>query len=197
MATKKFNLPQGGAVLYYRNYLGSQLATELFADLNKNIPWSQSDIKLYSNSYKTPRLQCVMVDNPDLSPETYSNTRIAWTPELARLRDKFSQEFTVNNRPLNYLLLNKYSDGNQYISYHADNEVIKDDDVIVSVSLGATRKFLIRPKNKDSLEKTISLELQHGDLVVMDGTMQRYYKHSVPKTTKKVGPRINLTFRRC
>ena len=35
----------------------------------------------------------------------------------------------------------------------------------------------------------------HGTLVIMAGTMQRFWKHEVPKTNEDVGERINLTFR--
>jgi alkylated DNA repair dioxygenase AlkB len=37
--------------------------------------------------------------------------------------------------------------------------------------------------------------LGHGTLVIMTGTMQRFWKHEVPKTKASVGERINLTFR--
>ncbi len=37
--------------------------------------------------------------------------------------------------------------------------------------------------------------LEHGDLLVMSGGAQEYYEHSVPKTSRPVGPRLNLTFR--
>lgn len=40
-----------------------------------------------------------------------------------------------------------------------------------------------------------TLELGHGDLLLMGGDTQRHYKHALPRTVKPVGERINLTFR--
>ncbi|CAF3798372.1 unnamed protein product, partial [Rotaria sp. Silwood1] len=40
-----------------------------------------------------------------------------------------------------YCLVNLYRNGNDYINFHADNEA---KDIIASISLGATRKFLVR-----------------------------------------------------
>lgn len=37
--------------------------------------------------------------------------------------------------------------------------------------------------------------MSNGTLVVMAGTMQRFWKHEVAKTTENVGERTNLTFR--
>ena len=41
----------------------------------------------------------------------------------------------------------------------------------------------------------MSIPLTHGSLLLMVETMQQYYEHHVPKTTRKIGARINLTFR--
>ena len=75
---------------------------------------------------------------------------------------------------------------------HADNEPGMGD-VIGSLSLGATRVFRIR---HNATKETRTFPLAHGTLVIMAGTMQRFWKHEVPKTKESVGERINLTFRR-
>jgi len=41
-----------------------------------------------------------------------------------------------------------------------------------------------------------TIELAHGDLLLMAGATQHAYVHAVPKTARAVGERINLTFRR-
>ena len=74
---------------------------------------------------------------------------------------------------------------------HADNEPGLGD-VIGSLSLGATRAFRIR---HNTTKEARTFRLGHGTLVIMAGTMQRFWKHEVPKTTEHVGERINLTFR--
>lgn len=42
---------------------------------------------------------------------------------------------------------------------------------------------------------TIRHTLQHGDLIVMGGSCQRTWEHSIPKTTRPVGPRVSVQFR--
>ena len=66
--------------------------------------------------------------------------------------------------------------------------------LITSLSLGAMRTFQLK-HNSDSTQKK-SIILEHGSLLLMQGTTQHFWKHQIPKTSKPVGPRINLTFRK-
>lgn len=189
---KTYSLPQGGRLEVHRDYLGSKATKALFKHLMESVLWAQSDLKMAGRIVKTPRLQCWMGDE-GVSPDVYAKTRMGWTEPIEELRQKLSA-FCPEKREINYVLLNLYQDGNHSISYHADNEVVEDDDLILSISLGHTRRFLVKPRDKT--EKTLAIDLCDGDLVIMDGHMQRSYLHSVPKTAREVGPRINLTFRR-
>ena len=36
---------------------------------------------------------------------------------------------------------------------------------------------------------------EHGSLLIMAGRTQKFWRHSVPKSTREVGQRVNLTFR--
>ncbi|WP_437222601.1 alpha-ketoglutarate-dependent dioxygenase AlkB [Planctomicrobium sp. SH661] len=74
---------------------------------------------------------------------------------------------------------------------HADDEP-EMDNVIGSLSLGATRTFRIK-HNKS--RETRSFQVGNGTLIIMAGTMQQFWKHEVPKTRENIGERINLTFR--
>lgn len=216
-------LELGGRLEVHRAHLPPKRSRALFEELLHTIPWAQSDLRMAGRIVKTPRLQCWMGDE-GVCPQVYSKTRAPWSPSLATLRDELSAAFCPPGRPINYVLLNLYQDGKHSISYHADNEVVEDGDVIVSVSLGASRRFLVRPKpgvithptpstsstkpttttptttkpttKPTTTPTTHALDLHDGDVVVMDGRMQRNYVHSVPKTARPVGPRINLTFRR-
>lgn len=64
--------------------------------------------------------------------------------------------------------------------------------MIASVSLGAPRKFSI--KSRATGERT-DVILEDGDLLVMGGRSQLDYLHSVPKSARMPGARVNLTFR--
>ena len=93
----------------------------------------------------------------------------------------------------NSVLLNLYRNGNDSISWHTDAEKeLGVNPVIASVNFGATRKFQLRHiKTKGKLE----LELSHGSVLIMQGELQHFWHHQVPKTSKTVNERINLTFR--
>jgi len=41
----------------------------------------------------------------------------------------------------------------------------------------------------------MELNLQHGDLLLMQGTLQKFWRHRVPLTKEVIGPRICFTFR--
>ena len=81
------------------------------------------------------------------------------------------------------------------MGWHSDDEPeLGIQPIIASLSLGAPRKFVLKSRapSGDKLE----VQLTHGSLLVMRGDTQRNYKHSLPRTKKASGERINLTFRR-
>ena len=80
------------------------------------------------------------------------------------------------------------------MGWHSDDEIeLGDAPTIASLSLGASRRFLLRNKRDHSFQQTF--ELNHGSLLIMAGETQQYWQHCVPKTRKVTEPRINLTFR--
>ncbi len=62
-----------------------------------------------------------------------------------------------------------------------------------SVSFGATRRFLLR-RNTDHSDKWVC-DLVSGDVLIMKGSTQQHWTHSIPKMLRVSQPRINLTFR--
>jgi alkylated DNA repair dioxygenase AlkB len=92
------------------------------------------------------------------------------------------------------VLANRYRDGRDAMGWHSDDEPeLGPAPVIASVSLGASRRFVL--KHRDDPAQKLALELDHGSLLVMAGATQRHYKHALPRTARPVGERINLTFR--
>jgi alkylated DNA repair dioxygenase AlkB len=49
-------------------------------------------------------------------------------------------------------------------------------------------------KHKES-KKVITLNLEHGSLLLMKGLIQQHWQHQLPPMANVVAPRINLTFR--
>ena len=112
------------------------------------------------------------------------------------------QSNRTGKRPeiFNYCLLNHYRNGEEYMSYHTDDESsLHPQYPIASVSFGSTRNFDIRLRRKDDTGKRSRLEripLGDGDVLIMFPPMQTYYEHGVPVQKLVDGERINLTFRR-
>lgn len=98
----------------------------------------------------------------------------------------------------NQVLVNHYIGPSHHISAHSDDEsqLVKNSPII-SISLGAQRRFVIRRKSDKQIVR--ELEMPDRSYVVMGGSMQKRYTHEVPKITRKgipaVDKRINITFR--
>ena len=109
-----------------------------------------------------------------------------------RLKDRVEEKVNLN---FNSVLANLYRNGQDYVSWHSDDEKeLGKNPTIASVSFGATRRFLLRHRSNKNLE-TVDLSLGHGSLLIMKGSTQHYWKHQVPKTAKVKTERINLTLR--
>ena len=87
---------------------------------------------------------------------------------------------------------NLYRDGRDSVAWHGDTSGRRRDTTVVAIlSLGEPRRFLLRPKGGGP---SIRLVPGHGDLVVLGGTCQRTWDHSVPKCAA-AGSRISVMFR--
>lgn len=186
--------PQGlGAVVQLiPEYLSLSDANRLLSLLDALPGWRQDHIRVYGKPHPLPRLHRWFAD----SRQTYRWSGIDMAPEpfpealqviLRRLKDDSGVDF-------NTALGNLYRDGGDTVSWHSDDESdLGPDPVIASLSLGATRRFVLRRKSDHAV--TIPFELTHGSLLWMSGATQRFWEHSVPRTARNVGRRINLTFR--
>jgi len=95
--------------------------------------------------------------------------------------------------------VNLYEDGSMSVGWHSDDERIFQgkfrDIIIISLSLGVTRSFELRLNNPETGERAVSrVSLGNGDLMTMEGMLQKHMQHRVPKEPVS-GPRINLTWR--
>jgi len=102
----------------------------------------------------------------------------------------------------NAVLINRYRNGSDYISPHSDDDYGDAEPTIPSLTLGAARPFrlakmAVSEVNRAKLDKATAVEFLpgHGDLLVMRGRTNAEWQHWVPKTAKRVGERMNLTFR--
>ena len=130
----------------------------------------------------------------DGTPYPYAGRlRVAkpFTPLVAELGARCSE--AVGQR-LDSVLANLYRDGRDGMGWHSDDEALfGGEPTIASLSLGSVRRFAFRHRRS---RESVRVDLEPGSLLVMSGRCQQEWVHSVPKTTRAVGPRINLTYRR-
>ncbi|PKD19315.1 2OG-Fe(II) oxygenase [Salegentibacter salinarum] len=192
MKSEIFSLPDA-ELHYFPDFLNTEKADFLVGKLLKEIPWQQQNIKLFGREIPQPRLTAFFAEKG--ISYTYSGLQLEpeiFSAEILELKQKTEE---LSGFEFNTCLANLYRDGNDSMGWHADNEkVLGKNPVIASISLGGVRSFQFKHKTNKNLKEKI--ELQHGSLIMMKGCMQHFWKHQLPKTKKKVSPRINLTFRK-
>ncbi len=176
---------------YVPGWIPPDEADALLAALTAETPWEQLPIQVFGKPVMQPRL---MAWGGDIAYR-YSGLTLEprpLSPTLEALRVRASEASGV---AFNHVVLNLYRDGRDHIGMHADNErELGRDPVIASLSLGARRRFVLKPKNRQ-IRKKREIRLLHGCLVVMGGACQHTWYHGVPAEPEVVEPRINVTFR--
>lgn len=183
----------GAELIFYPSWLPLNEADALLAALSAQIVWETHRIRMFGREVDSPRLSS-WIGDPGAAYR-YSGTRFEpnpWPAALAIARARLSNELGV---AFNSVLANRYRDGRDSMGWHSDAErELGAQPVIASISLGATRRFVLKHRHDGRLKRAFSLP--HGSLLVMRGQSQQNYRHALPRTAKPVGERINLTFRR-
>jgi alkylated DNA repair dioxygenase AlkB len=150
-------------------------ADELFERLLATGNWGTRERPMYDRVVTEPRLTTGTWADPP--------------PPCAELATALSGRYGLD---LSAVSANLYRDGHDSVAWHGDTAGRhRSETVVAVVSLGEPRRFLLRPKGGGP---SIRLLPGHGDLVVMGGTAQRTWDHSVPKCAS-AGSRISLMFR--
>lgn len=191
------NLPAGFE--YIPDFLAFEKHNSLYSGLREADFWRQEPIRMFGKWVMQPRLTAYVGDpNACYSYAGAAQQIRPWTPELLALRNQVGQAaaacLNLASASFNAVLLNSYRDGQDGMGWHRDNEPeLGLHPLIASLSLGTPRRFTIRSVRG---EGRWDLVLEPGSLLLMHGRSQHDYLHALPKTTKQVGHRINLTFRR-
>jgi len=115
-----------------------------------------------------------------------------WTEELLAIKNRIEKE---SGQEFTNVLLNYYRDGNDSMGWHKDNEKeLGVNPVIGSVSFGASRSFHFKNQSDKNLKEKVLLT--NGSFLLMEGSTQHHWYHSIPKAQKISEGRINLTFRK-
>lgn len=191
LSARSIELPQA-ELLYLRHWVDAATADRWLQALVAETPWMQPQVRLYGRSFAVPRLVAWYGDAQ--ARYRYSglvHEPLPWTPLLAEVRQRVEQQV---GESLNGVLLNLYRDGQDAMGWHSDNEPeLGPEPLVVSLNLGATRRFDLRRTGSSRIEH--SLELEHGSLLVMSGPTQHHWQHQIARTRKVLTPRLNLTFR--
>ena len=180
-------------LIFYPNFYSEAEAAELYQQLLQQTEWQQEHIKMFGKEVLVPRL--VAWYGEEGAVYMYSGVRhvpLPFTTLLLKIRQKIEKTL---QKQFNAVLLNRYRTGSDSMGWHSDNEPeLGPEPVIASLSLGATRSFQLR--HRQHKDQKIKLELNSGSLLIMAGQTQHFWQHQLPKTSKPVGERINLTFRK-
>ena len=155
-------------------------SADLFDRLLDGMGWSSHQVAMYGD----------LVDQPRLTA-TWRGARSdpVTGPIIDTIRRTLSSRYDIAFRSAGF---NLYRDGNDSVAWHGDR-IARDriHAVVAIVSLGEPRSFKLRPTGGGA---SIGFSLGGGDLLVMGGSCQRTWQHTVPKV-RRAGPRISITFR--
>lgn len=172
---------------YVQNFLCDDEAHQLlnWSEDPANLAWQRESFSIFGRQVVAPRSLAWFGD----SDINYRYTGLdhqaqGWPRLLQNIRDRIVE---TSAAPFNFVLLNRYQNGAQYMGWHRDNEA-NAAPTIASLSLGAQRRFRYRKSTRGASQ---AIDLEHGSLLVFDGHMQ----HMLTATKQDVGLRINLTFR--
>lgn len=160
-----------------------------FEDIRGAVAWEQRSVRVFGKVHPQPRLTKWYGDVP------YAYSGLTWAPEampeaVEAVRRRVE---ALTGERFNSVLCNLYRDGSDCVGWHADDEqIFGGDPVVASVTFGASRIFKIRRNDGAGVQ---AFELTDGSLFVMGKGVQTGWQHSVPRTSKPCGERINLTFR--
>jgi len=192
-------------LLYKDNFLDKEISNKIYNTFEKKLEYNSDEasmIKMAGKYVKVPRSQVAYGE-----PGTFYNfTGIkvnarSWNDDniVCKIIKKIKEEVeNFTGSTFNFVLINKYKDGEQYIGYHSDDErdLVANSD-IVGVSFGAKRDLLLKAKGfiPTDYEEVITIPLDHNSIFVIKQPTNQHWMHSIPKRSSATTPRISLTFR--
>jgi len=185
---KLFDVPDADLFLI-DNFFSKEESDHYYNILLNQTQWHEYDMPMYDKIVTAPRMVSWYSDTNLDGNE--SNER--WPNELQIIRQRVENETHIK---FNAVLLNLYRNGKDGVGWHSDKTPSSNKNMnIASVTFGETRIFRLRHKFLKDIPQ-IEIPLHHGSFLLMAGTTNSCWQHQVPKTSRAVLPRINLTFRR-
>lgn len=155
-------------------------ADELLERLATDLRWTRAERPMYGRMVEEPRLGAHLRPRSAGVPAVLDDIASA-------LGERYRCRF-------NSVWVNYYRGGQDSVAWHSDRIAIDPANAVVAiVSLGGPRRFLLR--GRASGGRSRSFTLASGDLLVMGGSCQQDWEHSIPKVAS-APPRMSVTFRR-
>jgi len=140
---------------------------DVLAQLVEETPWRADTIVVYGKRHLQPRLSAWYGE----AGYAYSGLTLAPSPMTPLLNTLRATVEALTGHRYNSVLLNYYRDGADSMGMHSDDErELGPAPVIASLSLGATRTFILRHKTE---KRSVKIDLPDGSLLVMGGALQR------------------------
>jgi alkylated DNA repair dioxygenase AlkB len=185
----------------YIQYIPKAISIEYEDNIYKEIKFPEKRLKckVFGKIYDVPRDQAFFHFDDKKMIYRFSGMSLESQPAspiLYTIRKWIYENIeATKNGKYDVVLINRYLSGKDKVGWHSDDDGNNDSNFpIISISFGDNRKFQVRPKKGDERPIT-TFNLSSGDVIVMKPNCQLHFVHQVPITTKKVGQRINLTFR--
>ena len=190
---EKITLPLSDAVFeFYPNFFSKEEADLLLEKIVHETPWQHDEITIFGKKIFQPRLTCLFGNEG--KPYSYSGITMhpnPWNHTIMHIKNEVEKSINQN---FTTVLANLYRNEKDSNGWHADNErELGRNPIIASVSFGEERKFQLKHVSDNNIK--LSLNLNHGSLLLMKEGSQIHYKHQIPKATQPKNNRINLTFR--
>ncbi len=183
------SLKNGLLVLHYPRFISKKMCMKWFAYFQRIKFPDSPKILIFSKQVLIPRQQ-VAYGDANYEYSGLSVKPLPWTPSLLILKDYVE---TLSGHTYNFLLINKYRNGKDHISFHKDSDSkLNPTTPIASITFGDTRQFVLKHDNKNI--EQIKIMLCDGDILFMYQPTNKHWKHSITKN-KSMNIRYNLTFR--
>jgi alkylated DNA repair dioxygenase AlkB len=164
-------------------------ASAHLATLLAETPWETHSFTIFGRTVPMPRR--IQMYGPH--GYRYSGLLHPPRPLTPLLHTLLAQVQEATGLAFNSVLLNLYRDQRDSMGWHQDDDYPHGGQpAVASLSLGATRRFRLRPRGGG---EGLSLDLDSGSLLVLSGEALTGWQHAVPRTARPVGPRLNLTWR--
>ena len=185
---KVFDLPDADVMLI-DGFFTKEESDYYYNALLNQTDWREYEMPMYDKVVTAPRMISWYQDKQNTAADL---TTPELTQDLKAIRNRIEKEL---NLIFNAVLLNLYRNGNDGVAWHSDKtNKSGPDPIIASITFGETRMFRLRHKTRKDIPQ-VEIPLHHGSFLLMAGTTNSFWEHQVPKTSRNVLPRINLTFR--